>query len=170
MKPGRNLDQILLGLGSNLPGPLGEPRQTLEAAVRRLTEEGLIVSQLSRFWRTRPVPMSDQPWYVNAVAVVETPLDAAALLALLHKIEADFGRVRRQVNEARILDLDLLAYGRLVTNKPGGPVLPHPRLAERAFVLLPLRDVSPDWLHPVTGEELDSMIARVADGEVRPEE
>ena len=84
---------------------------------------------------------------MNGVAVVETSLPPGDLLALLHEIERRFGRERREVNAARILDLDLIAYGDLVrTDAP--PLLPHPRLHERAFVLLPLADVAPDWRHP----------------------
>ena len=170
MKLGGNLDETLIGLGANLSGPQGEPRETLQAAIRRLSEEGVTVSRLSRFWRTRPMPVSEQPWFVNAVAVVDTSLDPVALLALLHRIEHAFGRVRREVNEARILDLDLLAYGRLVARGPDAPVLPHPRMAERAFVLLPLRDVSPAWVHPVTGQGLESMIANLSDRHAWPED
>jgi 2-amino-4-hydroxy-6-hydroxymethyldihydropteridine diphosphokinase len=107
------------------------------------------------------VPISDQPWYVNAVVEAATALAPEALLALLHEVEREFGRVRREVNAARILDLDLLAYGDLVRDGPGPPVLPHPRLAERAFVLLPLADLRPDWRHPATGESIRALIARL---------
>jgi 2-amino-4-hydroxy-6-hydroxymethyldihydropteridine diphosphokinase len=86
------------------------------------------------------------------VAAVSTGLDAAALLALLHRVETRFGRTRRARNEPRTLDLDLLDYDGLVRSE--APILPHPRLAERAFVLLPLRDVAPAWRHPVSGRTL----------------
>jgi 2-amino-4-hydroxy-6-hydroxymethyldihydropteridine diphosphokinase len=154
-----DLDLILIGLGANLPGSAGSPRQTLEAALDRLVAEGVRVNRRSRFWRTRPVPISDQPWFVNAVAAVETELSAAALLDLLHRIEDAFGRQRSVANAARVLDLDLLAYGRQCLAAPPRPLVPHPRLGERAFVLLPIRDIAPAWRHPVSGEALDAMIA-----------
>ena len=152
---------ILIGLGANLPSQFGTPQQTLEEALRQLVEKGVTVIRCSRFWRTRPVPVSDQPWFVNAVALVESDLPAEPLLALLHDIERDFGRVRSVVNAPRVLDLDLLAYGTTVLDAPGGARIPHPRMVDRAFVLLPLQDVAPDWVHPETGESLVGLIARL---------
>ena len=128
---------ILVALGANLPSPLhGGPRETLEAAMSALGEAGLTVAARSFWYETAPVPMSDQPWYVNGVASVTTDLAPDDVLSLLHEIEAAFGRVRAEVNAPRVLDLDLLAYGDIVST--GWPVLPHPRLHERAFVLRPL--------------------------------
>jgi 2-amino-4-hydroxy-6-hydroxymethyldihydropteridine diphosphokinase len=156
---------IFVGLGANLPSPmLGPPRPVLEAALAALPAQGITVAARSRWYESAPVPVSDQPWYVNGVARVETDLAPAALLAVLHEIERQFGRVRRTVNEARILDLDLLAYDGLV--EAGPPVLPHPRLHERAFVLLPLRDVAPDWRHPVTGATVEDLLRHMPPGQV----
>lgn len=122
------------------------------------------MAAVSPWYRSAPVPASDQPWYVNGVVRVETDLDAPALLAVLHRVEAAFGRVRRQVNEARGLDLDLLAYHDDVRDE--APVLPHPRLHQRAFVLLPLRDLAPGWRHPVTGMNVASLVADLPPGQV----
>ena len=152
---------ILIGLGANLPSRYGEPQQTLDAALSRLSEEGVRVLSRSRFWKTQPVPVSDQPWFVNAVASIETELMPPQLLALLHRLEAEFGRVRSVVNAPRLLDLDLLAYGRTILTAPDGPQVPHPRLAERAFVLLPIQDVAPGWIHPASGQTLAAMIAKI---------
>jgi 2-amino-4-hydroxy-6-hydroxymethyldihydropteridine diphosphokinase len=151
-------DLILIAIGSNLPSPeFGAPRDTCEAALAALSHGGLRIVRRSRWFESAPVPLSDQPWFVNGVAVVETSLPPGDLLALLHETERNFGRERREVNAARILDLDLIAYGDLVrTDAP--PLLPHPRLHERAFVLLPLADVAPDWRHPVDGRTLHEMI------------
>lgn len=159
MVPITDPDLILVGLGANLPSFAGSPRQTLEAALEHLATEGVRITRRSRFWRTRPVPISDQPWFVNAVAAVETKLPAAALLDLLHATEAAFGRKRTVVNAARVLDLDLLAYGTQVLDAQPRPLVPHPRMGKRAFVLLPLRDIAPSWVHPVSGETLETMIA-----------
>ena len=151
---------ILVALGANLPSPIhGGPRETLEAALKALDRAGLRVVARSAWYETAPVPVSDQPWYVNGVAVVTSPLGPAEVLDLLHRIEAAFGRVRTGPNAPRVLDLDLLAYGdRVSTDRPQ---LPHPRLHERAFVLRPLADVAPDWRHPVLGIGLDEMLARI---------
>jgi 2-amino-4-hydroxy-6-hydroxymethyldihydropteridine diphosphokinase len=139
---------ILIGLGANLPSPrFGAPVTTLNAAVARLTELGIHVAARSRWYESTPVPVSDQPNFVNAVICVATELEPAALLALLHRIEVEFGRVRGVRNAPRLLDLDLLAYRDMV-NHDGAPQLPHPAMHLRAFVLLPLREIAPRWVHP----------------------
>ncbi len=124
----------------------------------RLAELDVTVVRRSRWYTSAPVPPSDQPWFVNGVALVATDLGPADLLATLHRIENEFGRVRRVRNEARVIDLDLLAYGDLVLGEGEGLVLPHPRLRTRAFVLLPLAEVAPDWRHPVSGEAVEDLI------------
>jgi len=154
---------ILLGLGANLPSAVGAPQATLEAALAALTEEGVIVRRRSPWYRSAPVPAGDQPWYVNGVVAVETRLDPSTLLGLLHRIETRFGRVRRERNEPRALDLDILDYDGEI--RPAAPVLPHPRLHERAFVLLPLRDVAPDWRHPVSLADVGTLIAALPAGQ-----
>ncbi|WP_044561358.1 2-amino-4-hydroxy-6-hydroxymethyldihydropteridine diphosphokinase [Azospirillum sp. B4] len=156
---------ILVGVGSNLSvSGIGGPPQVVVAAVRALAAEGLAVVAQSPWYRSAPVPASDQPWYVNGVVAVETDLDAAALLTLLHRVETAFGRVRREVNEARGLDLDLLDHHGQVRTEV--PVLPHPRMHQRAFVLLPLRDLAPGWRHPVSGLDLAALIAALPPGQV----
>lgn len=153
---------ILLALGANLPSErYGAPRQTLEAILALLAERGLRLTGRSRWYESAPVPPSDQPWYVNGVIAVETDLPAGALLTLLHEVEAATGRVRGQVNAARPVDLDLLDYEGQVSAPGAWPVLPHPRMAERAFVLLPLADVAPAWRHPVTGESLAELLVKL---------
>lgn len=157
---------ILLGLGANLPAAgYASPLATLEAALTELERRGLKILDRSSWWESAPVPLSDQPWYVNGVARLETPLGPEPLLALLHGVEAGFGRHRRVPNEARALDLDLLAYRDLVRNGPEPPILPHPRLAGRGFVLLPLAEILPDWRHPATGEAVRELIRRLPDGQ-----
>lgn len=157
---------ILLGLGANLPSAThGRPEATLAAALGALAAEGVAVERLSPWYRSAPVPVvDDQPWYINGVAAVTTRLAPAELLALLHRVEQRFGRVRRQRNEARVLDLDLLDYDGLVQHGDAA-VLPHPRLHERAFVLLPLREVAPHWRHPALGRSIDELIAALPPGQ-----
>lgn len=156
-------EAILVGLGANLPGPAGTPRQTLEAALAALEGEGISVRACSGFWASPAWPPSDQPPYLNAVARVETALGPEDLLQRLHAVEARFGRSRGERWAARPLDLDLLAHGRLqrapAAAGAGDLALPHPRLAERAFVLLPLADVAPGWCHPLLGRSIAELIA-----------
>ena len=152
---------IFIGLGSNLPAPgYSSSLAVLEAAIDRLAANGVRVGKRSRWWRTAPVPVSDQPWFVNGVIQAETDLSADALMALLLRIEAEFGRERRVRWDARTLDLDLLDYRGEVRNGPdSGLILPHPRLQDRAFVLHPLADIAPDWRHPATGLTLRALLA-----------
>jgi len=159
----------LIGLGSNLSSPtLGPPAAVVRAALARLESAGLNVASASRLYETAPVPASDQPWYVNAVAAVETGLTAREALAACMAIEAEFGRIRGARNAARILDLDVLAWDDQVIAEPD-LLVPHPRLAERAFVLLPLADVAPGWRHPGTGETMAEMLAKLpSDQQIRP--
>jgi len=152
---------IYIALGGNLSHPRhGPPRQTLEAALKALAERGVTVRRISPWYRTAPVPASDQPWYVNAVAEVETDLLADTLLAGMHAVEGEFGRVRSVPNAARLIDLDLLDFrGEIAPGGPGKATLPHPRIAGRAFVLLPLADLAPDWRHPVSGTAIGALVA-----------
>jgi 2-amino-4-hydroxy-6-hydroxymethyldihydropteridine diphosphokinase len=158
---------ILVGLGANLVSPVhGSPVATLEAALRRLQQKGLTLLARSRWWESAPVPVSDDPWYVNGVVEVATTLGPEDLLALLHAVEGEFGRLRPYPNAPRVLDLDLLAYGNVTRRGSGTPLLPHPRLVERGFVLLPLAEVRPEWRHPVSGRSLPEMIAALPSGQI----
>ena len=161
---------ILIALGSNLfSDAYGSPQDICVAAVKALEKRGVPITARSRWFQTAPVPVSNQPWFVNGVVAVETLLQPAELLGLLHDVEAEFGRTRKIRNEARILDLDLIAYHDCIMDGPEGPVLPHPRLHERAFVLLPLADIDPDWRHPVSGAAVADLIAALpADQQAQP--
>ena len=149
---------IVVAIGANLPGPDGAPpiETCRRAAVALDALPGLRLRGLSRWYLTEPVPPSGQPPYVNAVAVLQVEPgnaepDPGVLLATLQALEARAGRVRGEPNAARALDLDIIAMGeggQLVRTSPD-PVLPHPRAHERAFVLVPLLDVAPRWVHPV---------------------
>ncbi len=133
---------------------------------------------MSKWYRTPAFPAGAGPDFVNAVVLAETDQPPESALKKLHKIEAEMGRVRKLRWGARVCDLDLLDYsGKILPelsifrkwadlpaeaqaeNAPDQLILPHPRIQDRAFVLVPLRDVAPDWLHPVTGLSVDQMIA-----------
>jgi 2-amino-4-hydroxy-6-hydroxymethyldihydropteridine diphosphokinase len=149
---------ILIALGANLPSQAGEPRQTLEVALAQLEARGVHIAARSRWYRTAPVPASDQPWFVNGVARVETALEPPALLAELQQVEQFFGRRRSVPNAARTLDLDIIDYDDRVENTPE-LTLPHPRMQDRAFVLLPLAEIAPGWRHPALGKTVEALIS-----------
>lgn len=163
---------ILIGLGANLPTVEGSPRQTLETVLRLMPAFGISLIRCSSFFSTPALGHTVQPSYVNAVAVVASAMPARDLLAALHRIEARFGRVRQARWAARTLDLDLLDYeGQIVTarGKRGadagiGPLplaLPHPGIEARGFVLVPLAEVAPNWVHPRSGMTAVALLERL---------
>lgn len=156
---------IIVALGANLPSRFGSPERTLRKALEALNDAGVRILNASSIWLTAPVPVSDQPWYRNMAVSVETAKSPYELLETLQAIEARFGRVRTVRNAPRLLDLDLIAYGDAILDRPE-LIVPHPRMHRRAFVLLPMREVAPDdWLHPVLGLSLDELIANLPAGQ-----
>jgi len=161
---------IVVALGSNLPSSRSASSETtLRMATELLGQCGFSIRARSRIYASPPWPPSGQPWFRNAVVAAESLLPAGEAMARLHRVEAFFGRRRSVPNAARPLDLDLIDLDGRVTADRGSPILPHPRMCERAFVLLPLRDVLPDWRHPARGEALADLIAALpADHGCRP--
>jgi 2-amino-4-hydroxy-6-hydroxymethyldihydropteridine diphosphokinase len=141
---------IIVALGGNLAEAGRDVGATLEAALRVLPAAGVAVWRRSRLWRSKAWPDPDAPAFLNAVALVDTALDPEALLLALHDVEARFGRRRGSPNAPRTLDLDVVAYGRKVA-RTDTLVLPHPRAAERRFVMGPLAELAPRWRHPTDG-------------------
>lgn len=156
---------ILIGIGSNLAAPgFASPQATATAALDELPRLGVAVVRRSRWYESAPVPASDQPWFVNAVASVETAFDAPALLEALLALETRFGRRRSVPNAARTLDLDLLDHdGRISQSER--LTLPHPRLHTRRFVLAPLAELAPEWRHPVLAASAAELLSRLAPGQ-----
>lgn len=180
----------LIALGGNLETIAGNPEATIRAAISAISQSGLEVVARSRLYRTPSFPDASDPEYVNACVEISTELSARALLDQLHRIEAAFGRERVQRWGQRTLDLDLLAHGdtmlpddathalwrdlppeQRLLRAPDELILPHPRLHERAFVLIPLSDIAPDWRHPALGLTVTQMLARLPQADrdaVRP--
>ncbi|MGH9599778.1 MAG: 2-amino-4-hydroxy-6-hydroxymethyldihydropteridine diphosphokinase [Terracidiphilus sp.] len=147
-----------IGLGSNLPSCAGSPEATLAAAATRLAALGRVVAR-SSLYSTAPVGLAAQPRFVNAVAALETALAPRALLDALMAIEQEFGRDRAAnvPNGPRTLDLDILLFGNYVVGEAGLEI-PHPRLAERAFVLVPLNEIAPEAVDPRSGHTVIELL------------
>ena len=155
---------ILVAIGANLPGPWGSPMQSCRRAADALDGlGGLRLQAVSRWYRSAPVPRSDQPDYVNGVARLFGTIEPERLLGMLQAIEQKGGRVRGLPDAARTLDLDIIDMGGLLRDAPD-PVLPHPRARDRSFVLLPLRDVAPDWVEPRSGMEVGELLTDLREG------
>ncbi|MBF2075492.1 MAG: 2-amino-4-hydroxy-6-hydroxymethyldihydropteridine diphosphokinase [Synechococcales cyanobacterium C42_A2020_086] len=160
---GSTTHRAAIALGSNL----GEPAVILKLALKQLAQTpGLILQAQSPFYQTVAVG-PPQPDYLNACALLGTTLTPQDLLATLLSIEADFGRVRRERWGPRLLDLDLLLFDQVILNHPN-LTLPHPHLTERAFVLVPLSDIAPDWREPVSGMTILDLVQRVDCSGVKP--
>ncbi|MDR2367637.1 MAG: 2-amino-4-hydroxy-6-hydroxymethyldihydropteridine diphosphokinase [Deltaproteobacteria bacterium] len=147
-----------IGLGANL----GDPEAMMERAINLLRlHEGLSVSDLSSTWYTEPVGGPEgQGWYYNRVALVVSELEAIPLLRALLALEVALGRVRAERWGPRLIDLDLLFRAQEIIEAEE-LTLPHPRMHERGFVLQPLAEVAPDWVHPVKGLSVTEMLARL---------
>ncbi len=158
-----------VAIGANLPGPAGvSPRTTCEIAageVKRLP----YVADLTRgrWYSSGPIPASDQPRYINGMVRFQADVAPARLLADLQAIEARAGRVRGAANAPRVLDLDIIDMNALLRDGPD-PILPHPRTHQRAFVLLPLRDLAPHWVHPRLGDTIGALIAALPAQDIYP--
>jgi len=175
---------ILLALGANLPSVAGAANETLIAALEALCAEGMSVEAISRFYKTPAYPAGSGPDYVNACAKVKSSDSPDRILAAFHRVEARFGRVREARWAARGCDIDLLAVGEQILpdretqarwrmlplaeqlrEAPDTLILPHPRMMERAFVLIPLFEIAPTYVDPVSGTAISDMIAALPDAE-----
>lgn len=179
-----------IALGGNSTSVTGPAAKTIAAALGDITRDIGAIVAVSRFFRTPAFPLGSGPEFVNAAVVASTALDPGPLLAALHRIEARYGRMRTVRWGPRTLDLDLVAMGDLVLPDaatlrawiglppdeqgrvaPDRLILPHPRLQDRGFVLIPLAEVAPLWRHPLTGLSVAEMADALPEAEkaaVRP--
>ena len=181
----RKVQQSLVAFGANVQLHGLTLGQTILAAAQALAGPDLTIRQISRLFSTPCFPPGAGPDYVNAAALIETTLPGPDLLAWLHRVEGDFGRERVVRWGRRSLDIDLLAMGDQVwpdaathahwrglpaadqsVMAPDQLILPHPRLQDRAFVLVPLADVAPDWRHPILGLTVLEMLAALDSAEI----
>jgi 2-amino-4-hydroxy-6-hydroxymethyldihydropteridine diphosphokinase len=180
----------VIAFGSNKSGDFSVPVGLIMGALRALSRKGLFKVEISDFYQTPAFPAGAGPDFVNGAVKAETDLGPESVLAILHEVEAEFGRTRDKRWEARVLDLDLIDFDGVIapdetvhaawrdmplkeqmTCTPEQMILPHPRVQDRPFVLVPLRDVAPDWVHPVTGVSVDAMLDGFSDAalaEIRP--
>jgi 2-amino-4-hydroxy-6-hydroxymethyldihydropteridine diphosphokinase len=153
------MELVLIGFGSNL----GDSVQVCLAAIERLRIHPHIrVIETSSLYRTKPQMLADQPWFINGVVLCETDLSPEDLLDTMQHIERDFGRNREVRWGPRTLDLDLLTFGDHQINF-SSLTIPHPRLHERRFVLIPLLEVAPEWVHPTMKVSARNLLDRILD-------
>ena len=162
-------EAVIVALGCNDKGAWSDCRQALEAALARFRSEGLDVVARSSWWRSAAWPDPGEPPFLNGVVIVRTEMPPNVLMATLGRMEESFGRVRGEGRNApRTLDLDLIAYGRR-TGDLDGLILPHPRAAERGFVMGPLAEIAPGWRHPASAETAEALARAVTVGrDARP--
>ena len=152
---------ILIAIGSNLISKIyGDPYQNCLQALEFIKKK-FKIEKISKFYKTEPVPKSNQPWYVNGVISIETKYSPNDILNILMNIEKKFLRVRNVRNEPRVIDLDLLTYKRVILNEPD-LIIPHPRMHLRKFVIQPICDIDESWVHPVLNLSAQKLLKSLA--------
>jgi 2-amino-4-hydroxy-6-hydroxymethyldihydropteridine diphosphokinase len=162
------METIYLSLGSNM----GDRAQNIARAIEALGAHGIRLTRQSSLYETEPVDVRGDGWFLNCVIEAETELTPLELMQALLSIERSLGRQRRPVGdgpkESRTIDMDILLSGSRVINTPELQI-PHPRMADRRFVLAPLAEIAPDVRHPVLNQTIAELLAQTADrSEVRP--
>ena len=147
--------EVYLSLGSNL----GDRRANLKEALR-LLGESLEIASVSSVYDTEPVGVGEQPRFLNLMCCINTDIGPMQLLSLIKGIESSMGRDLSLRNAPRVIDIDIILYGDTIMKSPE-LIIPHPRMRERAFVLVPFAEIAPEVVHPITGERIDDLATRV---------
>ena len=154
---------IYIGIGSNLNGKNNEtPLQNCKKALVELKKE-VNICKISSWYKSEPIPVSNQPWFINGVIEISTNKSSLDLLEFILNIEEFFGRLREKKNEARILDLDIIDYKKKILYIKNKLIIPHPRMHERSFVLQPLSELNPKWMHPIKKKGIKELIRNLND-------
>ena len=154
---------IYIGIGSNLNGKNNEtPLQNCKKALVELKKE-VNICKISSWYKSEPIPVSNQPWFINGIIEISTNKSSLDLLEFILSIEEVFGRVRKKKNEARILDLDIIDYKKKILYIKNKLIIPHPRMHERSFVLQPLSELNPKWMHPIKKKGIKELIRNLND-------
>ena len=154
---------IYIGIGSNLNGKNNEtPLENCKKALVELKKE-VNICKISSWYKSEPIPVSNQPWYINGVVEISTSKSSIDLLEFILNTEEFFGRVRKKKNEARILDLDIIDYKKKILYIKNKLIIPHPRMHERSFVLQPLSELNPKWMHPIKKKGIKELIRNLND-------
>ena len=159
--------KIIIGIGGNLKANDGtHPIKVAKKAIRYFNDYSIKVTDQSSWYETEPIPKSEQPNFFNCVVFANTDLNELDVLKSLHEIEYKLGRRRRVVNEARVIDLDLIDYSnKILTSKK--IVIPHPRAHKRRFVMEPLVELNANWLHPVLKTNAYEILKHLNDQKVK---
>ena len=156
------MTKAFIAMGANLKSDLNLTlKENLEIALNMFQGYDLNVLKVSNWYKTQPIPISNQPWFINAVIKISTKKSPKELLETLQTIEKLFGRKRNILNGPRTLDLDIIDYNGLIENND--PILPHPRMHIRKFVLIPLQDIEPNWVHPIMQKNIKFLIKKQKD-------
>ena len=159
--------KIIIGIGGNLKSNDGtHPIKVAMKAIRYLNDYSIKVTDQSSWYESEPIPKSEQPNFFNCIAFANTILNELDVLKSLHEIEYKLGRRRRVVNEARVIDLDLIDYSNKIL-KNEKIVVPHPRAHQRRFVMEPLAELDKNWVHPVLKIKINKILKNLDNQNVK---
>lgn len=181
-----SVHKCLIAIGGNQPSSAGTSLDTLKSALDKFGNESLQIRKMSNWYQTPAFPADSGPDFVNAAVAIETRLSPDLALKALHRIEHELGRTRDDRWEPRVCDLDLISYNDIIapdletythwqsldfssqtTLTPPELILPHPRVQDRAFVLVPLKDVAPNWCHPVSKLSIQEMLSQLPQQDIK---
>ena len=159
--------KIIIGIGGNIKSNDGfHPIIVAKKAINLLKNYSIEITEQSSWYETEPIPKSDQPNFFNCVVFANTKLNELDVLNSLHLIEHEFGRIRKKVNESRVIDLDLIDYSnKILTNDE--ITIPHPRAHKRRFVMEPLAELNPNWVHPILKTNVCKILKKINNQKIK---